>query len=150
MINFGKVEQSVRQLKNRVAAGEINQKALETQMMEMVDIAADGYYWMFGYESETWYQHDGQQWIAKDPGKLRLFTPQDDDASNEKESTSQPTSSTSREDNTHSNSRVITQLASSSKQSLKSEWQSLNWGWFVISLLVIGLIAWAVFVSTLV
>lgn len=150
MINFGKVEQSVRQLKNRVAAGEIDQKALETQMMEMVDIAADGYYWMFGYESETWYQHDGQQWIAKDPGKLRLFTPQDDDASNKEESTDGPPSFTPQEDNAPSDNGVITQLASSSKRSLKSEWQSLNWRWFVISLLVIGLIAWAVFASTLV
>lgn len=128
MINFDKVEQSVRKLKHQVATGEIDQKTLTTRMMEMVDIAADGYYWMFGHESETWYQHDGQQWIAKNPGNLRLLSPQDD--------------------NTPDNDVDINQSPPSREQDLMSEWQSINWTWFVISLIVIGLIAWVVFSSS--
>jgi len=95
----------------------------------MIDIAADGYYWMFGHETETWYQHDGQQWIAKDPGNLRLLVSQDDNAFDNDVGTGQ---------------------SSSPAPDLKSEWQSMNWVWFIISLIVIGLIAWLVFNSSLV
>ena len=129
MINFEKVEQSVRKLKHQVATGEIDQKTLKAHMMEMVDISADGYYWMFGHETETWYQHDGQQWIAKDPGNLRLLSPQDDDTA-DSDADNNPSSPSSQHD-------------------LKSQWQSINWTWFVISLIVIGLIAWVIFSSSL-
>jgi len=125
MINFDKVEQSVRKLKHQIATGEMDQQTLKTRMMEMVDIAADGYYWMFGHETETWYQHDGQQWIAKDPGNLRLLARQDDNA-------------------------LDNDAAPSSEQDLMSEWRSTNWTWFIISLIVIGLIAWVIFSSSLV
>ena len=130
MINFGKVEQSVRELKHQIATGEIDQETLKTRLLEMVDTAADGYYWMFGHESETWYQHDGQQWIPKDPGNLRLLSPQDD--------------------NNPDNDEDISQLSPSSEQNLTSEWQSIDWAWFITSLIIIGLIAWIVFSSSLV
>jgi len=129
MINFDKVEQNVRKLKHQVAIGKIDPNTLKTRMMEMIDIAADGYYWMFGHETETWYQHDGQQWIAKDPGNLRLLVSQDDNAFDNDVGTGQ---------------------SSSPAPDLKSEWQSMNWVWFIISLIVIGLIAWLVFNSSLV
>ena len=130
MINFDKVERYVRKLKYQTTTGQIDQQTLKTRMMEMVDIAADGYYWMFGHESETWYQHDGQQWIPKDPGKLRLLVPQDDIVANDED--------------------ISLPAPTPLEQDLTSDWQVINWTWFLISLVVIALIAWIVFSSSLI
>lgn len=130
MINFAKVEQSVRALKSQLAAGQINQQNFESQLMAMVDIAPDGYYWMFGHETGQWYQHDGQQWIPKDPGKLRMLTPKEDNSS-----------PGANPHNPHSRSE------SAEEPGLVAAWQSVAWGPFVAGLIVLGIIGWLVYTS---
>ena len=130
MINFSKVEQSVRELKYQVATGKINQQTFEAHLMELVDIAPDGYYWMFGHQTEMWYQHDGQQWIAKDPGKLRLLIPQDKYTANP-----EPV-------------EPVHPPAPPNEQTLSSAWRSINWAWLVVSLITLGLIASIIFSSS--
>jgi hypothetical protein len=125
MIDFSKVEQSVRKLKRQVTAGEIDQKTFEARLVEMIDFAADGYYWMFGHDSERWYRHDGQQWVPREPGKLRLLTPSQ-------------------------NGDQIDPLLPTVGENIISEWRSVNWGWFIVSLITLSLIAWIVYSSTLV
>ena len=70
MINFGNVENSVRSLKKRVAANQIDDKVFEDRLLELIDIAEDGYYWMYGHESERWFRHDGQKWVPDDPDRI--------------------------------------------------------------------------------
>lgn len=120
MINFAKVEQRVKQLKRQVAAGEITREAFEAQLMELIDAAPDGYYWMFGHETETWYRHNGEQWVPKEPGKLRMLTPRED----------------SSRDGRNPGAQAPAPQA-----------EALNWGWFAASLVVLGLIGWIVYVS---
>lgn len=70
MINFLEVERSVRRLKRQYRRGDIDEKTLEASLLELVDKAEDGHYWMFGHESGRWYRHDGEQWIPRDPGEM--------------------------------------------------------------------------------
>ena len=71
-MNFLYVEQSVRELKRQVSAGEIDQKTFKAHLLELVDVGDDGYYWMFGHNSEIWYRHDGQQWVPDSPGEFLM------------------------------------------------------------------------------
>lgn len=70
MINFGNVEDSVRNLKKQVANNQIDEKVFEDRLLELIDIAEDGYYWMYGHESERWFRHDGQNWVPDDPDRI--------------------------------------------------------------------------------
>jgi hypothetical protein len=127
MINFSKVERSVRELKSQLESGKIDQVTFEDRLLQMIDVASDGYYWMFGHESERWFRHDGQQWVPDIPAKLP--PPPEDEVVTP--NSNKPTSHYFPE------------------QNLVSEWRSVNWGWFVTSLFVIGLIAWIAYASSL-
>ena len=70
MIDFGYVENSVRTLKKQVATNQINEKVFEDRLLELIDVAEDGYYWMYGHESERWFRHDGQKWVPDDPDRI--------------------------------------------------------------------------------
>jgi hypothetical protein len=136
MIHFSQVEQSVRELKQQMVAGEIDQDTFESHLLELVDVAPDGYYWMFGHETESWYRHDGQQWVKKDPDKLRdLAAPEDDE----------PTQPEDMPDNP----QPTDPSPLGTDNSLSSAWRSINWAWFVASLLIIGLVGWIVYTSSL-
>jgi hypothetical protein len=70
MIDFLNVEATVRNLKKKVEAGQITPAAFEAELLELVDVAEDGYYWMFGHKTGQWYRHDGTQWLPDSPGEL--------------------------------------------------------------------------------
>ena len=70
MINFLEVERTVKQLKQQVNQGKIDEHAFEEQLLTLIDEGEDGYYWMFGHETGRWYRHDGEQWVAHDPGEM--------------------------------------------------------------------------------
>ena len=70
MINFSEIQNSVEVLKRQLAAGEIDEKTFEDRLLDMIDVAEDGYYWMFGHESGRWFRHNGEHWIPDDPSRL--------------------------------------------------------------------------------
>jgi len=78
MINFGEVQNSVRALKEQVATDQLDDKAFEDRLLELVDIAEDGHYWMYGHESERWFRHDGQKWVPDDPDRIVALRAQTD------------------------------------------------------------------------
>jgi hypothetical protein len=119
MINFVEVQQAVRRLKTQLEAGEIDQTTFEAQLLELVDIAEDGYYWMFGHKTETWYRHDGQQWVIDSPGELVVRLP--------------------KKDSLYYNSKTASEPP--------PEWESLDWGWFLAALVFIGSIAYLTYLS---
>jgi hypothetical protein len=135
MMNFSEVESSVLDLKKQVAAGEIDQQTFEARLLELVDVAPDGYYWMYGHKTESWYQHDGQQWIKKDPSNLRLLDATGGEEPLQPEQTG--------------NNGQSTDLTPASNHSLKSAWQSVNWVWFIASLIAIAVVSWIVYASSL-
>lgn len=75
MIDFIKVEKSVRALKKRVDAGQLTQSTFEAKLLDMIGVADDGFYWMFGHVTEQWYRHNGREWIVDNPGELLSPTP---------------------------------------------------------------------------
>jgi hypothetical protein len=132
MINFDKVEQSVKALKVQFTAGKLDKNTFEARLLELVDFAADGYYWMFGHETESWYQHDGQRWIQKDPGNLRLLTPQGD---------GKKQTITSNDEKPEHPNKIPTNAT------FIEAWRSVEWGWFILSLIILVLIGWIVYIS---
>lgn len=70
MIDFVEVEKSVRALKQQVDTGKLDRSVFEAKLLDMIDVAGDGYYWMFGHVTEQWYRHDGRAWIQDNPGEL--------------------------------------------------------------------------------
>ena len=117
MIDFAKVEESVKELKSQVDSGEIDQEAFESNLVDMIDYADDGYYWMFGYKTGNWYRHDGKDWIPDNPERLKKLSHNHDNA------------------------------ATSSPQSLADRWKTVSWGWFIAALIVLLLISWIIFNS---
>lgn len=67
MIDFVYVEQAVKELKQQLASGKLDEKAFEDRLLQMIDIAEDGHYWMFGHKSEQWFRHDGEKWVPENP-----------------------------------------------------------------------------------
>ena len=75
MINFEEVQKSVKELKGQLLAGQIDEKTFEDRLLELIDVAEDSYYWMFGHESEQWFRHDGQQWLPDNPENISKNSP---------------------------------------------------------------------------
>jgi hypothetical protein len=126
MINFSEVEKSVKELKKQLSAGEIDEQTLEDLLLDMIDVAEDGYYWMLGHESERWYRHDGEKWIPDDPGEIFVPLSEVDSAG-------------------------VSALSSdvAPGQSLKAKWRSIKLGWFIISLIIMALIGAIVYSSAI-
>jgi hypothetical protein len=69
MINFAEVEETVKVLNQTFAENKISEKALEERLLQLIDVAEDDYYWMFGHRSGRWFRHDGEEWVLDDPKK---------------------------------------------------------------------------------
>ena len=82
MIDFSEVEHSVKILKKQAATGNIDEETFKAHLMGMVDVADDGYYWMYGPKSEQWYRHDGTQWVPDSPGELMVELSPNENLSN--------------------------------------------------------------------
>lgn len=122
MISFPEVEKSVRTLKKQLAAGQIDEKTFEEKLLQLIDVAEDGYYWMFGHESERWFRHDGTHWQPDDPGKLS---------------------------STVSNLNTPSPKPHHNKQNPDPESISVDWDWLIASLVIILAIGWIVYTSSL-
>lgn len=120
MINFVEVERTVYALKERLATGEIDRSTFEARLLDLIDVAEDGYYWMLGHKTQTWYRHDGKQWVVDNPGELmaRLL----------------------HKNSFHSNTNPVNESP--------PEWNSIEWGWFLASLLFLGVITYLVYLSS--
>ncbi|MCB0166159.1 MAG: hypothetical protein KDI79_18145 [Anaerolineae bacterium] len=70
MIDFAEVERNVERLNQQLSAGMINQQIFRMHLIEMIDFAEDGYFWMIGYKTGLWYRHDGTQWRVDNPDRL--------------------------------------------------------------------------------
>ncbi len=115
MINFADVENSVRTLKAQFQAGQMDEETFEGRLLELIEVADDGYYWMFGHESEQWYRYETDHWVAASPDDIPPASP----SAPAHPPTSPPT-----------------------------DWNTLNVGWFMASLVFIGAIGVVVYSTT--
>ena len=70
MIDFTHVEQSVAELKLQLTQNQLDERSFEEHLLELIDVAEDGYYWMYGHESEQWYRHNGENWMPANPAQI--------------------------------------------------------------------------------
>lgn len=117
MIDFVKVEKTVRVLKNQVKANQLDQATFEEKLLALVDIADDGYYWMFGHKTEQWYRHNGHTWVPDSPGEM-LVTP----------------SSPSNDHHSGSDDPSL-------------DWSAIEVGWFALAVTLIAVLFFVVYAS---
>jgi len=120
MIDFTAVQNSVRALKNQLETNQIDEKIFEDHLLTLIDVAEDGHYWMYGHESERWFRHDGKKWVPANPHNILAQRQNNPAASNQI-------------GHHHSDLEDL----------------SLNWSWFVASLIIIIGIGWLVYFSSL-
>lgn len=119
MIDFRYVELTVRDLKTQLTRQQIDEKIFEDKLLTLIDVAEDGYYWMFGHESEQWYRHDGETWLPADPQNI----------------TTQPISPNPGQPQ--------------STTPVSSAVEPLNWVWFIISLILLAVVGSLVYNSAI-
>lgn len=130
MIDFAKVERSVERLNQRHSVGTIDRRALRTHLIEMIDCAEDGYYWMVGYQTGLWYRHDGTQWLVDNPDRLKPTFPLPHSPSMPRDGKlPQPS------------------LASSNHRPPPAEPDSVNWLWFFVGVILLSITAGVVYGS---
>jgi len=133
MINFVEVEKSVRELKQQFADGQIDQSTFESRLLAMIDVAEDGYYWMFGHKSERWFRYDGGEWVAEDPEERLVFLYEQKQLYDSSPNKSQP----------HQDQETAAEPPP------EPAGQSIDLGWFVVSLILLVAIGWIVYYSSL-
>ena len=67
MINFVTVKKEVQALNAQFLAGELDAQNFEARLLTLMDVGADGHYWMFGHETGQWFRHDGRAWQPDTP-----------------------------------------------------------------------------------
>ena len=120
MIDFIEVEQSVKTLKKQVDTGNIDETSFKAHLMDMVDVAEDGYYWMYGPKSGQWYRHDGTKWVPDSPGELMVALPANEDMSK-----------------------------NAAEEDREFNWDSVDLNWFFIGVVLLGVIFALVYTAML-
>ena len=128
-MNFLYIEQSVRELKRQVSAGEIDRKTFKARLLALVDVGDDGYYWMFGHHSEIWYRHDGQQWVPDNPGEFLMLL--------------EPSSNHGVKTVNHQSISYL-HIA---QETPEIDWASVDLGWFLAALAFLIFIGLVVYMS---
>lgn len=128
MIDFIYVEQAVKELKQQLVSGKLDEKTFEDRLLEMIDIAEDGHYWMFGHKSEQWFRHDGEKWVPENPysrlaraARVKLYPQEPLPGSNDGQWSHRPETADGNP----------------------------GWGWFVASLILLAVIGVIVYNSTM-
>ncbi len=121
MIDFAAVQNSVKELKSQLAARKIDEKSFEDQLLELITIAEDGHYWMYGHESEKWFRHDGYKWVSDNPNRIIALRKERKNAASN----------------------------SPGAHNFELEKFSVSWSWFAVSLLILIGIGWIVYFSSI-
>ncbi|MCB0171467.1 MAG: hypothetical protein KDJ97_13020 [Anaerolineae bacterium] len=130
MIDFAEVEQAVERLNQQLSAGTIDRQVFRTHLIEMIDFAEDGYFWMVGYQTGLWYRHDGTQWLIDNPDRLKSTLP------------SQHSSAMSFDGRSPHSS-----LSFLNHRPPQADQDSVNWLWFFAGVILLGFIAGIVYTS---
>src|SRR5512139_819526 len=64
---FARAEATMAELRLKARSGRLSQQQLEARLQELTVQDAAGHYWMLGYDTGTWYRHEGGQWVAAIP-----------------------------------------------------------------------------------
>lgn len=66
-MDFQQAEKKFKQLKAQFEAGKLTEAEFKEQLEELMVQDEGGNWWMIGFETERWYQHDGTNWVQADP-----------------------------------------------------------------------------------
>ncbi len=66
-LQFERVEQRVKALRERYHAGELTREELQSELRSLMILDDSGRWWMLGLESDRWYFYDGHEWVASTP-----------------------------------------------------------------------------------
>lgn len=64
---FREVEQSVQDLRQQFAQGQISRAQLEAELKRLLVLDEQGRWWTLGVDSKRWYRFDGREWVPDVP-----------------------------------------------------------------------------------
>lgn len=65
-MDFKQAEEKFKQLKAQYISGTLSETEFKSQLEALMFQDENGNWWMIGYETELWYQHDGTDWVQID------------------------------------------------------------------------------------
>ncbi|MCB0193873.1 MAG: hypothetical protein KDJ65_18125 [Anaerolineae bacterium] len=130
MIDFSEVEHNVEQLNHQFSLGEFDKNTFRSRLLEEIDFAEDGYYWMVGYKSGLWYRHDGTQWQVDNPDRLLSLLSQHHVISNFNEGDKVPSS-----------------FFSSNHHPPTNQESSIDWLWLLLGIILLSFTAGVIYTS---
>lgn len=74
-MDFREVEDRFAELKSKLDAGELDERAFEAELRKLQVLDEQGRYWMIGAQSGLWYYYDGTQWIQSEPPEEAVPAP---------------------------------------------------------------------------
>ncbi len=66
-MDFRQAEQEYHRLKAQYDAGQLSEERMRAALSDLMVQDDQGRWWVLGYETGTWYVHDGQKWIPGEP-----------------------------------------------------------------------------------
>jgi len=72
---FEEAEIQFKQLKYFFQSGDLSEQQFRQALESLVILHADGSRWMIGFESESWYRHDGETWVPSAPPTQEAASP---------------------------------------------------------------------------
>ncbi len=74
-MDFRQAEQAYRKLKAQYDAGQLTEDRMRAALSELMVQDDQGRWWVLGYETGTWYVHDGEKWIPGQPPETAAIGP---------------------------------------------------------------------------
>ncbi|MCB0208219.1 MAG: hypothetical protein KDJ52_02750 [Anaerolineae bacterium] len=130
MIDFAEVEHAVEQLNRQFSHGALDKDTFRTHLVDTIDFADDGYYWMVGYKSGLWYRHDGTQWLVDNPDRLLTLVSQQNVITRFNDTDKVPAS-----------------FFASNHHSTTNQESSIDWLWLLLGIILLSFTAGVVYTS---
>ncbi len=74
-MDFRQAEQEYHRLKAQYDAGQLSEERMRAALSDLMVQDDQGRWWVLGYETGTWYVHDGQKWIPGEPPATATTAP---------------------------------------------------------------------------
>jgi len=74
-MDFRQAEQEYHRLKAQYDAGQLSEERMRAALSDLMVQDDQGRWWVLGYETGTWYVHDGEKWIPGEPPATATTAP---------------------------------------------------------------------------
>jgi len=74
-MDYRQAEQEYHRLKAQYDAGQLSEERMRAALSDLMVQDDQGRWWVLGYETGTWYVHDGEKWVPGEPPATTTTAP---------------------------------------------------------------------------